>query len=292
MYSDNLFKLFNDNRLVFVVTLALVVLLAAKISHLVWEFVPQPELPQYTPVQASQQSGQAASSTRLSVRQKADQIAGKHLFGQVARTAPVVQQRIEEAPASTLKYKLRGIYYSSDQALASVILQKNTDDDQFYRLGDEVDHNIFIEQIQPDHIIINRNGRLEKLAMEKPTADLTAPVASLAAQRQTNTEATAVLRNYKRRYKNNPMALARRFQAVPVYQDGKNIGYKLKALRGEQLLQKLNLKPDDVFVAVNGIGLDKPFQALDALKSLTTAEDVSLTVLRDGSQQTLDFTLN
>ena len=63
-------------------------------------------------------------------------------------------------------------------------------------------------------------------------------------------------------------------------------------MRGERLLQQLKLRPDDVFLAVNGIGLDKPFQALDALKSLTTAEDVSLTVLRDGMRQTFDFTLN
>ncbi len=87
------------------------------------------------------------------------------------------------------------------------------------------------------------------------------------------------------------MAVAKRFQAIPVEEDGRNIGYKLKALRGESLLKKLELQPDDVFVEINGIGLDKPFQALDALKSLTTAENVSLTVLRNGNRETLDFNL-
>ena len=291
LYTDSLFKLFNDSRLVFATTLLLVIVVAIQVSRLVWLAVPAPSLPVIEPSGVPTGVDQSATA-EMTTGQKSQQIASQHLFGQLQRSAPVIEQKIEQAPASTLNYKVRGIYYSSDQALASVILQKNADKDEFYRLGDEIDHNIFIEQIQSDHIIINRNGRLEKLSMEKPTADLSAPVASRTQARQTDAEATAVLRNYKRRYKNNPMALARRFQAIPVYQNGQSVGYKLKALRGERLLQRLNLRPDDVFVAVNGIGLDKPFQALDALKSLTTAEDVSLTVLRDGSEQTLDFTLN
>ena len=88
------------------------------------------------------------------------------------------------------------------------------------------------------------------------------------------------------------MALAKRFQAIPVQENGKNIGYKLRALRGEQLLRKLNLQQDDVFVEINGIGLDKPFQALDALKSLTTAKSVALTVMRNGNRETIDFSLD
>jgi len=106
-----------------------------------------------------------------------------------------------------------------------------------------------------------------------------------------SSSASRVLQSYKRRYADHPLALAKRFQAIPVSENGRNIGYKLKALRGERLLKKLNLQRDDVFVAVNGIGLDKPFQALDALKSLTTAENVTLTIIRNGNRETLEFNL-
>ncbi len=76
---------------------------------------------------------------------------------------------------------------------------------------------------------------------------------------------------------------------VPVQQDGKNIGFKLKPLRGESLLKKLNFEADDVFTAVNGVSLKNPLEALDALKSLTTASNVSVTFMRNGAEQTLDF---
>jgi general secretion pathway protein C len=87
------------------------------------------------------------------------------------------------------------------------------------------------------------------------------------------------------------MALARRFKAIPVDENGKTVGYKLKPLRGEKLLSKLDIQRDDVFVEINGIGLDKPFQALDALKSLTTATSLSVTVLRNGNRETLNFSM-
>ena len=107
----------------------------------------------------------------------------------------------------------------------------------------------------------------------------------------TSATQSALLRSYKKRYTSNPMALATRFQAIPVQQDGSNIGFKLKALRGESLLRKLDFQPDDVFTAVNGVSLKNPFEALDALKSLTTASNVSVTFLRNGNEQTLDFRL-
>ncbi|MDB4582927.1 hypothetical protein N9164_07230, partial [Draconibacterium sp.] len=138
-----------------------------------------------------------------------------------------------------------------------------------------------------DHILINRYGKLERLNLEKPV-----PLKNLAGNQSAGggtANQSALLRSYKKRYTSNPMALATRFQAIPVQQDGKNIGFKLKALRGESLLKKLNFEPDDVFTAVNGVALKNPFEAIDALKSLATADSISVTFMRNGAEQTQDF---
>ncbi len=288
---DSWIKILTDQRLIVIVTLILVGLVAYQTSLLVWQLIPEPDLKPYAarlkPTAVSQQT-----SNSLTTQQKIQAIAKANLFGKVYQTT-AKPEPVKDAPKSTLNYKIRGIYYSEDQALASVILQKGAQKTLFYRLGDEVDRNIYIDQIQPDHVLISRNGKLEKLILEKPKADMSKAVASRADLNPNLPVAssTQVLKSYRRRYENNPMALAKRFQAIPVEEDGRNIGYKLKALRGESLLKKLELQPDDVFVEINGIGLDKPFQALDALKSLTTAENVSLTVLRNGNRETLDFNL-
>lgn len=289
MSPDSWIKILANQRLIFAVTLLLTAMLAYQLSLIFWQVIPQPDLSRYAIENGT--SSQAVKTTpSLSVQQKVQQIAQANLFGKVyqKQATPV---KVKDAPKSSLNYKVQGIYYSEDQALAAVILQKNARDTQYYRLGDEVDRNIFVDQIQPDHILISRNGKLEKLVLEKPKANLSAKTSERVNPNLPVSSSAKVLKSYRRRYADNPMALAKRFQAIPVEENGRNIGYKLKALRGEKLLQKLDLQKDDVFVEINGIGLDKPFQALDALKSLTTAKNVSLTVLRNGNRETLDFNL-
>lgn len=291
MQLDALFKTLTDIRLILASTVLGAILMAYQLSLVIWQIVPLPA--EQSSASINRVSSQQNASQGPSVTQKIAQIRAQHLFGQVVRETKVVQPvAVQDAPESNLNYKIRGIYYSEEKSLASVILQKDSNTSNFYRLGDEIDNGIYIDQINQDHILISRQGRLEKLLLEKPTADLKRATFSRRSAAPSSSSASRVLQSYKRRYADNPLALAKRFQAIPVAENGKNIGYKLKSLRGESLLTKLDLKDDDVFVAINGIGLEKPFQALDALKSLTTAENVSVTVLRNGSRETLDFNLN
>ncbi|MCP4077383.1 MAG: type II secretion system protein GspC [Gammaproteobacteria bacterium] len=291
MQLDSFFKTLTDSRLIFATTLIVVVIFAYQLSLLIWQIIPLPDAGEMLWVEQSTVDKTAVH--RPSTREKTDQIARNYLFGKAVKEKKPAPVKVVDAPESSLNYKLRGIYYSVDNSLASVIVQKNAKNTHFYRLGDEIDQKIYIDQIHPDHILISRQGRIEKLVLEKPKADLKASSRTprIASLNSANSSTVKVLQSYKRRYADNPLALAKRFQAIPVSENGKNVGYKLKALRGERLLKKLNLQKDDVFVAVNGIGLDKPFQALDALKSLTTAKNVSLTIIRNGNRETMDFNL-
>jgi type II secretion system protein C len=173
--------------------------------------------------------------------------------------------------------------------LASVIVEIKTNDSQYYRLDDELADNITVAAIERDHILINRYGKIERLNLEKAVLSSSQQSGNSRGSTPSSANSSALLRSYKKRYASNPMALATRFQAIPVRQNGQNIGFRLKALRGESLLKKLNFQDSDVFTQVNGIGLDKPFQALDALRSLTTSSDVSVTILRNGVEETMNF---
>ena len=259
--------------------------LAYQISLLVWRLVPAP------PMAASMQPVAAApvveaDDSGANYKQQARAISQAYLFGK-ASVAPKVQPVVEEAPETQLNYKLRGLYFSLDDRLSSAIVETRPNDSQNYVIGQELADNITLERVEQDHILINRYGKLERLNLEKPDA-LARPTSAMPVSATSATQ-SALLRSYKKRYTSNPMALATRFQAIPVQQDGSNIGFKLKALRGESLLRKLDFQPDDVFTAVNGVSLKNPFEALDALKSLTTASNVSVTFLRNGNEQTLEF---
>ena len=290
MTQDYLFKMLADRRTRLFVTLVLLAMLAYQLSISIWQFY---EAPNSAASDYRSQVIVANISARpeQSFLEKAQIISRAYLFGKPA-TASVSKVQVTEAPKTRLNYKLRGIYYSTVGRLASAIVEIKANDSQFYRLDDELAENITVAAIEPDHILINRYGKIERLNLEKPLiSSIGQPAGNRNANTASSANSTALLRSYKKRYASNPMALATRFQAIPVSKNGQNIGIRLKALRGESLLRKLKFQDSDVFTQVNGIGLDKPFQALDALRSLTTASDVSVTLLRNGVEETMNFNL-
>lgn len=279
-----LFRVLGDRWLRLAVLLVLLAALAHQVSLVVWQLVPMPQQSAMAPVNQIVRNT-AGNNSGANFQQQAAAIGRAFLFGKAE--ARVEQVVVEEVVETKLNYKLRGIYYSPDEMLSSAIVEVKPGKSQQYMLDDELAENITLAKIELDHIVLNRYGKLERLNLQK--RDPQGQQSLGTAARGTGAGQTALLQSYKRRYSSNPMALATRFQAIPVQQDGKNIGFKLKALRGESLLKKLNFEPDDVFTAVNGVPLKNPFEALDALKSLTTATSVSVTFTRNGAEQTLDF---
>ncbi len=267
--------------------LLLLAALAHQVALVVWQFIPSPgQTAPEQPVQVVHSNN--TQSAGANFKQQANAISHAFLFGR-PDVATVVAEQVEAAPETELNYKLRGIYFSPDKRLSSAIVEVQPNKTKHYLLDQELADNITLAGIEQDHILINRYGKIERLNLQKPVPSK----GRLGINRSTGGSAneTALLRSYKRRYTSNPMALATRFQAIPVQQDGKNIGFKLKALRGESLLKKLSFEPDDIFTAVNGVSLKNPFEALDALKSLTTAASISVTFMRNGAEQTQDFKL-
>jgi general secretion pathway protein C len=279
-----LFRVLGDRRLRLAVLLVLLAALAHQVSLVVWQLLPMPPQSAMTPANQIVRNA-AGNNSGVNFQQQAAAIGRAFLFGKAE--ARVEQVVVEEVVETKLNYKLRGIYYSPDEMLSSAIVEVKPNKSQHYMLDDELDENITLAKIELDHIVLNRYGKLERLNLQKRDGQGRQSLTTAASGG--GATQTALLRSYKRRYSSNPMALATRFQAIPVQQDGKNVGFKLKALRGESLLKKLNFEPNDVFTAVNGVELKNPFEALDALKSLTTATSVSVTFMRNGAEQTLDF---
>lgn len=278
-------QLIESRWLKSVVMLLVLAALAWQLSIAIWSVVPVSETMQQPPPVANLVN-RNTGSTAIDYQAQAARISAALLFGKVE--AKVVEV-VTEAPVTTLNYKLRGIYYAENDGESSAIIEIKANDSQYYRINDELADNILLASIERDHILIDRYGKLERLDLEKKIAANSQTASSRPEAGAANH--VAILRSYKRRYANNPMALANRFQAVPVQQNGANIGFRLQPLRGESLLGKLDFEKNDVFTSINGASLANPLEALDALRSLTTADSVTVTFLRNGVPQTRDFRL-
>lgn len=234
-----------------------------------------------------------ANSSSNDSAPRLDQLA---LFG--AADSAVVTAAVSvpaEVPQTRLNYQLTGIYYSIESYLSLAIIEKVSSERSAFRVGDELVKGVSVHAIAGDHVLLDRYGKIERLDMSinKSAAATSARSGSRQAASGNETAAESVfLKSYKARYINNPMALANRFRAIPVSEGGKSIGFRLKPVRGEVLMQKLGMNENDVFTAINGISLDKPFQALDALKSLRTAKNLSITFQRNGVEQVRSYSLD
>ena len=290
MLQSLFIKFLTKTQTRYLTLLLLLTVLAYQLSTLFWNIYPISS----NGLLAAQ--NQVTSTRQLvdqqpSHFQKADLIKSVFLFGRIEEVnfKPV---ELKSAPETLLKYKLRGIYFSVIAEKSTAIVEIKMNDSQLYRIDDALADNIVVAAIEREHILINRYGKLERLNLEKlAVTNIQKGQSSKASNNSSSMANSNLLRNYRQTYASNPLALAQRFQSIPVQQNGKNIGFKLKALRGESLLGKLNFQDSDIFTKINGIGLDKPFQALDALKSLTTANSVTVTILRNGREQTLNFSL-
>ena len=252
-----------DSRIKLTVMLLVLLLLAYQLSITFWRIFPEPQLFNQSNI-INQSQGGSVEQDQKSYLAKAEAIGRTYLFGK-AEVNTVLVQVVEEAPETKLNYKLRGIYFSEKTTLSSAIVEIKPNNSQYFKIGDELADKITVSSISSDHIIIDRYGRLERLNLQKPTVS-GAGEARAAGIQMNPLASTKLLQSYKKRYVSNPLALAKRFQAIPVQENGRNVGFRLKALRGESLLKKLNFDANDVFTKINGISLDKPFQALDALE--------------------------
>ena len=77
-----------------------------------------------------------------------------------------------------------------------------------------------------------------------------------------------------------------------VKENGKQVGYRLQPQqKGAELMQQAGLEADDVITEINGIKLDNPQNGIGALRQLSTADSVSITVVRNGTEVPLNIQL-
>ncbi len=61
--------------------------------------------------------------------------------------------------------------------------------------------------------------------------------------------------------------------------------------RDRELFDHLGLQAGDVVVQINDLKLDNAASSAQALKSVQNGQEVTMTVLRDGQEQVLSFSL-
>ncbi|MDJ0906711.1 MAG: type II secretion system protein GspC [Woeseiaceae bacterium] len=269
------------------VSLVLVVVIAWKLAGIVWSLVPGSA--SGDPVNAPATSPQASVAPGAA-NADAQAIVAAHIFGEasaddepVAQTAPAETDNLEDTRLTNLTLKGTVAATPSDRAVA--IIADGSNEEEVYGIGDSVGNGASLHAVYADRVVLNENGVLTnlKLPREFPEAAATptrrtATAVSRAARSSTSIQSVVA---------QNVSKLADVIRPTPYFVNGQQQGYRVYPGRNREQFSKLGLRPGDLIKEIDGQALNDPNQAMQIFESLNNADQVSVTVERNGQPQVL-----
>lgn len=209
----------------------------------------------------------------------AREIVARHLFG---RASAGPSASASKAPPTRLALKLRGVVAMGDGQGVALIAGTGRGE-EVYATGDEISGGVLLQEVHPDHVILSRNGRLERLDLPRGPSAFSLKEAAPSLSRQPASPAHA-LRRLRQEAVRNPSRLGQLIRISPARKDGRLIGYRIEPRGNQPLFEQLGFHPGDVVVAVNGTRLDDPRHNLKVMRELMQAKQFQVTLLRDGQE--------
>lgn len=238
-----------------------------------------------------------------------------HLFGNGHANAERVRA-IEASQRTRLKLVLHGTVTG---AAGYALIATADGSERSYRTGERIQTGVTLASVHADHVVLDHDGTHERLDLPRETLASAARLRPLAPAAATHLRpgvpgapgtsrpparpggtplyvappATSGRVDWERArtalQQRAPEAVAAELQLTPVFDGMELRGVRLGA--DNPLLAGSGLRRDDVVTAVNGVQLDSIARGEQLMHELQGAGTVQVTVLRDGTPQTLDIDL-
>jgi general secretion pathway protein C len=212
-------------------------------------------------------------------------LVNSHLFGE----APVgAVGDGSNAPATNLALVLAGVLANSDPMKGIAILGESAAGAKVFVVGDMVPGGARLHAVYQDRVVLQRAGALESLMMPRqslatgPIAPPVPPPASADVQ---------ILDRMRRLIEEDPGLIGDVMRPQPVFAEGKQRGYRVYPGRNRAAFAQLGLRPGDLVTEINGTPLDDPARGNEIFRTLGSASEARVTVMRSGRQQELALNL-
>ena len=268
------------------VSLLLVVVIAWKLAGIAWSLVPGSSTGDPVIAPASPQAAVMPTGANAD----AQSIVTAHIFGeanpddeQVAQTAPAETDNLEDTRLTNLTLKGTVAATPSDRAVA--IIADGSNEEEVYAIGESVGTGATLHAVYADRVVLNENGVLTNLKLPREFPD----AAKTPMRRNTTSvsRAAASTSSIQSVVAQNVSKLADVIRPTPYFVNGQQQGYRVYPGRNRAQFSKLGLRPGDLIKEIDGQALNDPNQAMQIFESLNNADQVSVTVERNGQPQVL-----
>ncbi|TDJ39438.1 MAG: type II secretion system protein GspC [Gammaproteobacteria bacterium] len=260
------------------VSLVIVVLIGWQLAKIIWSFVPGTDVGTPVIVPLGQNTAVAMNDSA-----HVQSIANVHIFGEAdAADEPIlVAAETDNLPDTDLQnLTLKGTYTAESADMSIAIIADGNNKEDIFSIGETVASGATLHAVHVDRVVLNERGELTNLAMPREYAKTTPRTSA----RRTPTVRTQSIQSVVAK---NVSRLADIIRPTPYFQNGQQQGYRVYPGRDRKKFAALGLRPGDLIKQIDGQSLTDPTQAMQIFQSLGTANQVSVTVERNGIQQTL-----
>ncbi len=277
-----------NQRLATIASLLLVIACAWLLVEITWMFFPQGEDASF----AAQQKKQPLIN-KQNQQNNFKKLTSANVFGVSDKSLVQNQTKV---PETKLNLTLKGVLAATPMKMASAIIaQGKKGKEDIYGIGDKMPGGVTIKEIHPEHVVLERGGRLETLKLQKISGignlKSSGGVNRSAGNYYSNKSPAAALKEIRGNILKNPTSFGDYALPVVVKENGRQVGYRLQPQKKGQLLSQLGIQPNDVITQINGVKLDKPQNGISALRKLSTAKNLNIVVKRNGAEIPLNISL-
>ena len=221
-------------------------------------------------------------------------IAERDVFNAVKRQGP------EPGTTTTFKHtdlnlKLWGTALAHDPAQSFAIIEDQAARRQvLYRVGDTILEVAVLARVEWDRVVLTRDGAEEILEISSARASGkegaaagAAPAAGGERIRKTADTKSVIDRRELEKTVANINEVFTQARAVPFFQDGKTIGFRVFAIKPGSVFEKIGLQNGDVVQRVNGVELTDPTKAISLFTELQNEGHIAVDLQRN--KQTKNF---
>ena len=178
---------------------------------------------------------------------------------------------------------MKGIIAATVPELSAAIIEDGNKDESTYQIGDAILAGASLHAVYVDRVVLNENGTLTSLVLP---AEFT-QVRTQPVRRQNTVRRDSRANSIQSVVAQNISRLADVIRPTPYFVNGQQQGYRVYPGRDRRQFAALGLRPGDLIKDIDGQSLTDPTQAMKIFQSLGNADQVSVTVERDGQPQAL-----
>lgn len=265
------------------VSLIVVIMLGWQLAKIIWVLVPGDAAGSRIDIPVGQSIAVAATGDA-----SVQSIANAHIFGEAD---PTVVQDLDAGPApedlketDLSELTLKGTIASDRPEFSIAIIANGSKDEKVYVIGDPLASGTTLHAVYADRVVLNERGEHTNLSLPREyTATAPPPVRRSPLTRQSATTAGSIQSVVAQ----NVSRLADVIRPTPYFVNGQQQGYRVYPGRDRKQFASLGLRPGDLIKEIDGQSLSDPTQAMEIFQSLGTANQVSVTVERNGTPETI-----